>query len=76
MFIFALFLLLIMENLQTKTNKKGKERGNTVPEQNVIICDVSDYTTTSRQSLNIQNLKAHFKEFRAMCDICEKVSMQ
>ena len=57
--------------------KKGKGCEDSVPEENVITCDVCDYTTTSRQGLKIHNSKVHskinFKEFPAMCDICEKV---
>ena len=65
MFVFARY---IANSCKQNKNKKAKD---------VLKCKHCDYTTTSRQGLKIHNTKVHslvdFKEFPAVCDICEKI---
>ena len=62
--------------MQKKTLKK-EESEQVTSKENVIHCDICDYTTTSRQGLKIHkkvhSKKINFKEFPAACDVCEKI---
>ena len=61
-----------------QNTKKEKESAQVDSKENIINCDMCDYTTTSRQGLKIHNSKVHskkinFKDFPVGCDVCEKI---